>query len=101
MDKIFTNPVRILIDQNPVARCEAIRNIYFDSIHANARYFNHIQGREENPIGKIVFSNCTFQKIAPERLEIDADTVPNKFCTGGILYADDIVYNNTSFRSEV
>jgi polygalacturonase len=101
MDKIFTNPVRILIDQKPVARCEAIRNIYFDSIHANARYFNHLQGRDGCPLGKIVFSNCSFLKLVPEKMEIDANTVPNKFCTGGILYADDIVYNNTSFRSEV
>ena len=78
-----------------------IRNLYFDNVHASARYFNHIQGREGTPIGKLVFSNCSFLKLAPEKLEIDANTVPNKFCQGGILYADDVVYNNTSFRSEV
>ena len=101
MDKVFTNPIRMLIDAKPVARCEAIRNIYFNNIHANARYFNHIQGREDCHIQNVIFSNCSFEKISADKLEIDANTVPNKFCTGGIIYADNVVYNNTSFSSEV
>lgn len=101
MDRIFTNPVRILIDDHPATHCKAVRNLYFDGLHATCRYFNHLQGRADCRLSNIVFSNCSFEKIAEDKLKIDAMQIPNPFCTGGILFADNVVYNNSSFSSEI
>lgn len=101
MDKIFTNPVRIFIAKNPVTRCAGIRNLYFNNVHATARYFNHLAGRENCRLQNIYFSNCSFEQISADKLDVLAETVPNNFCTGGVFFADNVIYNNTSFKSEV
>lgn len=100
MDKIFTNPVRILISSNPVTRCEAVRDLYFDNIHASARYFPHLEGRENCHLQNIKFSNCTFRKLRDDKLAVSTNHLPYA-CLGEIRYADNVVYHNTSFTSEV
>lgn len=63
MDKIFAEPVKIHIaDDANVCRVKAIRNLHFSNIHANSPQGIQVEGREENIVENITFSDCTFSE---------------------------------------
>lgn len=117
MDSIYLRPVQIEVADSPVTRCKAIRNIRFDGINASGIGFPHILGRANCHVKNIKFSNCDFEKRPPENLSyfFDPETVKkeksdkhednnfgapalsNDSTTVKIKFADNVVFDNTSF----
>ena len=116
MDSIYLRPVQIDIADSVVTRCKAIRNIRFDSINASGIGFPYIVGRADCHIKNIKFSNCDFEKRPPEtlsyffnpkcpkKLEKDdnkfgapSSEVLNESDNVKIKFADNVVFDNTSF----
>lgn len=64
MDKIFAEPVKIMIDPDTEhCKVNAVRNLYFSNIHASSPQGIQVEGRKENVIENIRFSDCTFSWI--------------------------------------
>lgn len=118
MDSIYLRPVQIDVADSPITRCKAIRNIRFDCINAEGIGFPYIMGRENCHIKNIRFSNCDFRKLPPKKLTYFFDptalkngasekddnnvgapssTVLKESENLKIKYADNIVFDNTSF----
>ncbi len=91
-------PVQITIHEDRFVRCNAIRNIYFNNIHAKGPMLPNIAGREENHIENIWFNDCSFTCT-------DGGEIPNRDCHGcgsgigvypmAIRHAD-VKFNNTT-----
>lgn len=102
MDKVYGEPVSIDIAKNPLIRVEAIRNLYFSGIHARGPRGIRLQGREENHLDNIMFSDCTFEIT-------DYFAFGDRAFHGGqckayshgghphIAYTDRVRFNNTEF----
>lgn len=116
MDSIYLCPVQIDIADSVVTKCKAVRNIRFDGINANGIGFPSIVGRENCHIKNIKFSNCDFEKRPPESLSYffnpkiakKLEKGDNEFgapstdalkdsATVKIKFADNVVFDNTSF----
>ena len=99
----FGPPIKLEIAENSETRIEAIRNIYFASIHARSAAGLYITGRPENKVSNIRFSDSTFEII-------DYSVFGDKFYHGGqskakshgtypnIKYAERIVFDNVEFN---
>lgn len=103
MDKAFTAPINIDVDPHPEVRLNAIRNIYFSNIHCRGPQFIWLQGKAENHISNIEFSDCGFILTDGSEFEdqhahgasrhySDVDYHPIN-----IRYADQVRFHNTSF----
>ena len=66
MDRVFLEPIYIGIGDN--SPCAAIRNLYFDQIHAFAAHMPSFTGRADTPIENIYITNSQFTQI--DRLTI-------------------------------
>ena len=119
MDGIYLCPVQIDIADSVVTRCNAIKNIKFDGINASGIGFPSIVGRDNCHIKNIKFSNCDFRKLPPESLTYffnpkiaqiaknckkedndfgaPSSTILNETQNVKIKFADNVVFNNTSF----
>lgn len=118
MDSIYLRPVQIDIADSAVTRCKAIRNIRFDCVSSSGIGFPYIVGRADCHIENIRFSNCDFRKLPPESLTYFFDPTANnhdeleegdnKFGAPSstvmkesenmkIKFADNVVFDNTSF----
>ena len=117
MDSIYLRPVQIEVADSPVTRCKAIRNIRLDGINASGIGFPHILGRANCHVKNIKFSNCDFEKRPPENLSyffdpkavkkeksdkhednnFGAPALSNDSTTVKIKFADNVVFDNTSF----
>ncbi len=107
-DRGRCTPVWISIHENPVVKCNAVRNIYFSNLHSRSMEFPFISGRKANPLKNIQFSNCTFEKYplsmlpADYRYGIKSASVFGRE-SGNVLVmrcAENIGFHNTSFIAE-
>ena len=100
MDRIYYHPVHLFIGEHN--KCDAIKNLYFDNIHAFGAHTVEIVGRENCHIQNIYFSNCHFTQIPYEEIH-------NKFgmCLAERIktlpiptfqHVDNLVLNNTVFN---
>ncbi len=62
MDKICSHPILFRIDEDPFVRCDAIKNIYFNQIHAVGPEMPRLIGRADCKLSNIRFSGCTFER---------------------------------------
>lgn len=85
-------------------KCNTIRNIYFNNIHASGLEFPVFAGRKDNFLKNITLSNCTFEKLSDEDL-------PDYRHHGAAVWdrpvnnvifscAENVVVNNTSFTAK-
>lgn len=100
MDRIYFWPINFNIAENNL--CDAVKNIYFDNIHAFGARTVQLQGRESCHIQNIYFSNCHFTQIS-------YDQIDNKFgkklaergtplAPPNFRWVDNLVLNNTVFH---
>ncbi len=103
MDKTYTAPVNIDVDERDGTRLDAIRNLTFSNMRCSGPQFVYIKGKEENHIKNINFNNCSFTVTNGEEFS-------DKFHHGAsrhwddvdyhpmyIKHADNVRFNNTSF----
>lgn len=99
MDRIYSYPINFYIEENNL--CDAVKNVYFDNVHAFGANTVQLRGRENCHIQNIYFSNCHFTQIPYEQID-------NKFgkrlaergtpVTAPIFrWVDNLVLNNTVF----
>lgn len=64
MDKVFAEPIKIWISPDTkYCKVKAVQNLYFSNIHAKSPQGIQIEGRRENIVENIRFSDCTFEGI--------------------------------------
>ncbi len=105
MDRIFCFPITIDTPPNDFTRVGAIRNIYFDNIHARGMELPFLRGRAEAPLENIYFTNCSFHKLKPEEYDeykekgyvSHYERDPHSF---SVSYVKNFVCNNTSITTE-
>lgn len=61
MDNVYGEPIKIQIAKNPETRIDAIRNLYFSGIRARGPRGIRLEGRDENHLDNIRFSDCNFE----------------------------------------
>ena len=104
MDRAYSPPIYIHLHEDPATECEAIRNLYFDNVHARGLKMPYICGRDGNPIENIRFSNCSFHKLneshddkKPHGAVMARNTASD---TMRLAHTRNISFNNTSFTTE-
>ena len=104
MDNVFGEPVKIRIAPEPQTTVEAVRNIYFSGIRARGPRGILLQGRAENHLDNICFSDCSFEitdySFFGDRASHGAQTKAQSH--GGypkMVYCDRVIFNNVEFRS--
>lgn len=103
MDNVYGEPIRIQIDPQEETLVEAVRNLYFSGIHAKGPRGIKLEGRKENLLDNICFSDCTFEIT-------DYSAFKSKEYHGGqginhshggyprLLFCDRVKFNNVEFR---
>ena len=103
MDNVYAEPVKIIVNDNPETKVEAVRNLYFSNIHAKGPRGIHLKGRAENHLDNIRFSNCTFEVTdysAFVREEFHGAQIKSQSHGGypKIEYCDKITFDNVEFN---
>ena len=79
MDKTYSYPVYIYLQEHPTATMEGVKNLYFSNIHCTGYRMPKLFGRKEYPLENIRFSNCSFEALPiPENY----DTTPHGYLCG-------------------
>lgn len=68
MDDVYLRPIQIEIANSVVTRCNSIQNISFDNIRSRGIGLPYIVGRNDCTVKNVCFSNCNFERKAPEKL---------------------------------
>ena len=103
MDNVYAEPVKIIVNDNPETKVEAVRNLYFSNIHAKGPRGIRLKGRAENHLDNIRFSNCTFEVTdysAFVREEFHGAQIKSQSHGGypKIEYCDKITFDNVEFN---
>lgn len=103
MDYIYECPIHMYVAPEDVL-FKSIRNIRFTDIHARSLCGIEIFSPEEHPFENLVFTNCSFTKVAPSEFLLDEDTQKRRDamgegdCRGShIENVKGLVLNNTVF----
>ncbi len=100
MDRIYYYPIEFNINENNL--CDAVKNLYFDHIHAFGAHTVKLVGRESCHMQNIYFTNCHFTQVAYEEIdnkfgrrlaELGTPATPPTF-----RWVDNLVLNNTVFN---
>ena len=98
-DRNYSSPIRIVIAEDNL--CNAIRNLYFNNVHAYTAHMPVVKGRPDCHVQNIYFSDCHFKQLRydeiptkfGERLaKLDRPRSPVTF-----RYVDNLVLNTTTF----
>lgn len=100
MSNIYLRPIHIQIVDSETTSCEAIRNLYFNNIYAQALGFPLIIGRENCLVQNIKFNGCDFRKVQPAQLTYYVEGILKNVPQYLIEYAENVAFNNTTFSSE-
>lgn len=103
MDYIYECPIHMYVAPEDVL-FKGIRNIRFTDVHARSLCGIEIFSPEEHPFENLVFTNCSFTKVAPSEFTLDEDTQRRRDamgegdCRGShIENVKGLVLNNTVF----
>lgn len=103
MDNVYGEPVKIQIAPQEETLIKAIRNLYFSNIHARGPRGIQLNGREQNHLDNIRFSNCTFEvtdySAFNNREYHGAQGVMQSH--GGypkLVYCDRVIFDNVEFQ---
>ena len=91
MNEIYKYPIYVAIDKGENVRCKALRDIYFSKVHSIGLNYPCFNGRAENVLGDIYFSDCTFER----KDELDGEKSPGTPMT--CEYADNLHFASTKF----
>ena len=61
IDRTHRYPVKIVISESDLVRCEYIKNIQFNNLNSRTNYSPYIIGRADNYLEDISFINCRFE----------------------------------------
>lgn len=102
MDGLYAPPIKIILGNEPTM-CNAVRDIYFDNIHAKGLCFPLLVGRSEKPIENVTMTNCTFLRVTdaelPDYKRHGAAEWDRSIGEEMFTHVKNIVLNNTSFTS--
>jgi len=104
MDKQYGTPISITLSSDECVKAAAVRNLYFNNVHARGPHLPVLQGREDCPIENVYFNNCSFEQTdgsefdnhgahGPE-MSGDNDRASMSFCNIRGLHM-----NNTTFTA--
>ena len=100
MSNIYLRPIHIEIVDSETTPCEAIRNLYFNHIYAQALGFPLIIGQENCLVQNIKFNDCDFRKVQPAQLTYYVEGILKNNPQYLIEYAENVAFNHTTFSSE-
>ena len=66
MDRAYSFPIYVYVEDNPETWCEAIRNLSFIGVNSRGLELPVIKGRKDCKIRGIRFSSCVFEKVSRE-----------------------------------
>lgn len=105
MDEIYECPLHMYVYPDESVKFEGVRNIYFTDVHARSLCGIEIFSPEDHPYENLVFTNCSFTKVAPSEFTLDPDTRRRRDamgegdCRGShIENVKGLIFNNTVFR---
>ena len=102
MDRGNSNAIVVYIHEGERNQVEAIRNLYFNNIHARSVEMPYISGRQNNLLRNIYFNNCSFERCGVHNPLHGPDGVwiPDAFYSGcmQVNYTENLVLNNTTFH---
>ena len=104
MDNIYECPLHMYVYPDEAVKFEGIRNIYFTDVHARSLCGIEVFSPEDHPYENLVFTNCTFTKVAPEEFPMSEETIRRRDAVGEgmtrgstIVGVKGLVLNNTLF----
>ena len=101
IDRNYYAPVRIFIAE--YNQCTAIRNIYFDNIHARGACMPVVVGREDCHVQNVQFTNCQFTQVPyaqiPTKFAARMAKLQTKPGYTKFKYVDNLVLHNTTFNA--
>ncbi len=103
MDKTASNPVKMIIDENPFVKCECIKNIYFSNIHSSGPELPFICGRKDCLVKDIYFNDCSFEMTDGSEFDSLATHgalthYVNEFYPMYMRWTENVFFNNTRFN---
>jgi len=63
IDRTHRYPIKIVISESDLVRCEYIRNIQFNNLNSRTNYCPYLTGRANNYLEDISFINCRFEIV--------------------------------------
>lgn len=106
MDNIFAEPIKLWISPNTeLCKVDGIRNLTFSNIHASSPRGIQVEGRAENIIENIRFSDSTFTVIdyshfSDERCHGAANAAASHGSYPRLLFCDRVVFNSVEFMRD-
>ncbi|MBO4417300.1 MAG: hypothetical protein J5801_04190 [Bacteroidales bacterium] len=104
MDNIYECPLHMYVYPDEAVKFEGIRNIYFTDVHARSLCGIEVFSPEDHPYENLVFTNCTFTKVAPEEFPMSEETIRRRDAVGEgmtrgstIVGVKGLILNNTHF----
>lgn len=103
MDNVFANPVNILIAPDEETKVSAVRNLYFSGLHTRGPRGIRLEGRKENHLDNIRFSDCTFELTDYSAFDDrEYHGAQSKAQSHGVYpemkYCDRVIFNNVEFN---
>ena len=103
MDQVYGEPVRVRIHPDLHTQVKAVRNLYFSNLHARGPRGIRLEGRAENHLDNIRFSDCTFEvtdySAFPDRERHGSEGAEKSHGTyPRLAYCDRVVFDNVEFR---
>jgi polygalacturonase len=102
MDGLYAPPIKIILGQG-ATMCNAVRDVYFDNVHAKGLCFPLLVGRPDKPIENVTMTNCTFLRVTdaelPDYKLHGAADWDRSIGEEMFRHVKNIVLNNTSFTS--
>jgi polygalacturonase len=105
MDEIYECPIHMYVYPDEAVKFEGIRNIYFTDVHTRSLCGPEIFSPEDHPYENLVFTNCSFTKVAPEEFPMSEETIRRRDAVGEgmtrgstIVGVKGLVLTNTVFQ---
>ena len=104
MDEIYECPLHMYVYPDESVKFGGVRNLWFTDVHARSLCGIEIFSPADNPYENIVFTNCSFTKVAPEEFSMSEETLRRRDAVGEgmtrgshIENVKGLVLNNTTF----
>ncbi len=106
-DRGHSCPIWIDIQKHPDTTCIGIRNLFFSNMRCRSMELPFISGREDAELKNLYFNNCSFEKLPSSAWEQRCNYGARSMLIYNseknnpliIRYAENIVFNNTSFTT--
>ena len=100
MRNIYLSPVEIEIDADERTPCDAIQNLHFNRLHAQALSFPKIIGRADCRVKNIRFCDCEFRRVRPESIAYCFEETLKEIHPLIVRNAENVSFENAVFSSD-